>query len=278
MKTVVEVFDSISDFSRTINSRKINKQFCLYDGKPSSMLESENKEAFTKTKSYGDADDLLNHGYQEGYERLETISIKEQPNTGSSIRPRSFNDVVGFAPHVPNMLAGIPQSMINTKRQAVKNKVLSLLLNLSVASIVSASTIENTNAAIMSAITSLERAGYRVNLYVSLLSTDRTYTVGPIIRIKDSGQYMDKLKMAYPLIHPSFLRRHFFRYVETAPLGRASSAMIHNYGYVVNDKYKIRTLLDERHLKIDKILTFKEVEDRSAEEIAQKILTTDKTF
>jgi hypothetical protein len=38
---------------------------------------------------------------------------------------------------------------------------------------------------------------------------------GAFIKIKDSGAYMDRKKMAYPLVNTSFFRRHMFKFIET---------------------------------------------------------------
>lgn len=273
MRTLIEVFDSVGDFSRAINARPIKKAFYSYrQGKPASI---DDNFSFSKTKSYEEAEDLLIHGYKEGYNNLEAIIIKNKPKTGKSIRPRAFNDVVGFAPHVPNMLAGVPQSMINVKRQTVKAKVLTLMLNLSIDCSISAESILRTNAATMSAVTSLERARYRINLYICIVTTDGRDFAGFILKIKDAGQYMDKLKMAYPLVHPSFLRRHFFRFAESADLGKVTKKFAWNYGKVVTDKKQIKSLLDERHIKIDKYISFYDAQNKSADKIADMILTKD---
>ena len=81
------------------------------------------------------------------------------------------------------------------------------------------------------------------NLYVASIScmTSGGAAQGFILKIKDSGQYIDLLKTAYPLINPSFLRRHDFRFLEITPGVPYNS----NYGYVIMDEEKTKRIIGE---------------------------------
>ena len=51
-----------------------------------------------------------------------------------------------------------------------------------------------------------------------------------LVRIKDSGKYLDTLRIAYPLVNPSFYRRHVFGYMERLKgfnLDRAYGKIVH---------------------------------------------------
>ena len=120
-------------------------------------------------------------------------------------------------PIVPKVLAGDPQNMLAIKKQSYKStKVINIIYSMSCSGSVSAVEILNNSAKLVEVICQLEKNGYRVNLYTgdNAIFHQKAQTAF-IIKIKDSGNYLDPLKIAYPLVNPSFLRRHSFKWLET---------------------------------------------------------------
>ena len=114
-------------------------------------------------------------------------------------------------PIVPKVLAGDPNNMLAIKKQAYRStKVINIIYSMSCSGSVPATEILNNSAKLVEVICQLEKNGYRVNLYAGdnarfkKLDTHTAF----IIKLKDSGKYLDPLKIAYPLVNPSFLRHH----------------------------------------------------------------------
>lgn len=271
MNTKIEVYDNITMFAEALSRRKVNKEFAKWHGHDLPSLRYDKK--FFGTNTYDEADNLLRYGYKEGLDKLLNVPVRKNVLTGHGLRPRTFNDVVGHAPHVPNMLIGIPQSMINTRRIPVKQKVLTVVLEASVDYRKSEDEIITVNANFLSAIISLEKAGYRINLYLSRIVRDKkNKAIGFVVKIKDSGQYMDTLKMAYPMIHPSFRRRHGFRYTETTDEKKLENVIIEKQGLSVVYESDLKKYINETSIKYDKCFTFYNLQGRTVKQITEMLL------
>ena len=118
-------------------------------------------------------------------------------------------------PIVPRVLAGVPENMLAIRKEEYNNtKVLNVIYNTTADHRVSTDAIIKTSASVASAIKTLEKNGYRVNLHVANFVYMNSTPVYIAVKIKDAGQYFDSLRVAYPLINPSFLRRHIFAVME----------------------------------------------------------------
>ena len=60
--------------------------------------------------------------------------------------------------------------------------------------------------------------------------------VSIMVKIKDAGQYFDGLRVAYPLVNPSFLRRHIFAVLERMP----EIYLTGSYGIVMSDSDAVK--------------------------------------
>ena len=184
-----------------------------------------------------------------------------------AFRRQLFSDVVGHAAHVPNYIAGVPTAMINARQTKVKEKVVTVCYNISVACGVGASRIQKTAIEVLGAVILLEASGVRVNLYVCDISESSCQTIGWCCKIKDSKQQLNVLKTAYPLCHPSMLRRHSFRWTETTK--GVSSTFVNGYGRALNETQE---MLNACGLRGTCSFRLFDVEGKSAEDVAQYIL------
>ena len=109
----------------------------------------------------------------------------------------------------------------------------------------------------------MEKNGYRVNLYAYFCGGGKNKTLGTaIIKIKDSGKYLDTLRIAYPLVNPSFYRRHIFAYMERLN----GFGLNDSYGYILNDSEC------EKYMPINAIyLSYYLCNDMNEEQIAKYI-------
>ena len=209
-KDFLEKFESISEFQRAINTREVHE---FYKG----ILSSENAtKTFTGTESYEEAEKLLSHGDKSIAAKLVECNGKRMNEAKKST---IYNSPVGFVPNIPNYLLGRPDNMFSVKTQTYKScKVLNVCVNAITKCVVESEDILAFNKKLLNVVYTLEKRGYRLNLYVgATLYFECTNNVGAcFIKVKDSGKLLNVTNVAYPLCNVSFARRHMFKWMETA--------------------------------------------------------------
>lgn len=166
---------------------------------------------FTGTKSYDEAKELLLHGWEHG-----TKEIKKQldvKNTGISVKQKTVYDVAGFQCSVPRYLQGVPTNMINKKQMQQKNKIITINKLCSYSSTVPKKKIEDESVKVLQLVNRIEKQGYRVNLNILFGSKEQSKVVYKL-NIKPSSQKLNIKQTAFPLVHPSMLRRIMFSAIE----------------------------------------------------------------
>lgn len=205
----LEKFESVSDFRRAINTREVHEFY-------KDILSSENAtKTFTGTESYEEAENLLSYGDKSVAAKLVECNGKRMNETKKNT---IYNSPVGFVPNVPNYLIGRPDNMFAVKTQTYKScKVLNVCVNSAVSCEVTIKDIIAFNQKLLNVVYTLEKRGYRLNLYVGVVAEfSKSENIGAcFIKVKDSGKLLNVTNVAYPLCNASFLRRHFFKWVET---------------------------------------------------------------
>lgn len=267
-------FPNLATFYAYLDGAPANEKF---SGR---RLESETgTRSFTGTESYFQANEFLLRGDADSAEMIKkALLTKVKRAAGTGTKNRQINAVCGGHVNVPAMLVGLPKSMKRTEKIHYQNgsKVLSICYNNNASAGYSAKDKAEVSAALVSAVMALENKGYRINLYASCAAYEplrgggREY-VANFVKVKDSGQYMDLKKLAYPLVNPSFQRRHAFRFRETMP--GLKGGWPGGYGYSVTDSDTVGKLAKEAGLNIKKIVTFYELEGMDAEKIAERLLS-----
>lgn len=99
----------------------------------------------------------------------------------------------------------------------------------------------------MQIVKKLEAQGLRVNLNIVLGSAagypKKQFVLK--IRIKSANERLNVSKLAFPLVHPSMLRRLFFRFVEVYP--KFTSAFVGGYGRPVTSS-EMRSMFKGEYL------------------------------
>ena len=161
----------------------------------------------TETKNFEEAKDLLLHGWEHGTREIKgRVEAKE---TGVNMKQKTVYDVAGFQCSVPRYLQGIPTNMINKKSVAQKNKVITINKACCYTVMTSAEKIRTESVKVLQLVNRLEKQGYRVNLNVIFGSMKRN-TVVTKVCIKTASQRLNIKQTAFPLVHPSMLRRIIF--------------------------------------------------------------------
>ena len=213
-KVIFNKFDSVEQFS---NWLQVTPQTAQGKGFNNSNEISDYWTKFTGTESFDKAQNLLKCGDKVNADKIAaTIRRIKAQGKGNETRNKLYNSPCGFMPIVPKVLAGDPQNMLAIRKERYNStKVLNIAYNVAVDCTRTTEDLIETAAKVANVIASLEKNGYRVNLYAHSCGRDLKYNYySLLVKIKDSGKYLDTLRIAYPLVNPSFYRRHIFGYME----------------------------------------------------------------
>ena len=222
-KTEVVEYDSLHEFYEYLIHTPFNDAFCW--AKHSSVDGSYN---FTKTKDFSEAVELFKNGWSDMatklVQKLKVIESKTEP----MMKPKNVLGVAGYQAIVPLYLQGVPNNMVTKKMTPVKQKVITLNKSIDYNAGVSADQIIEESIKAMQIIKKLEAQGYRCNLNIVLGTTAGSKQFIVKVRIKSANEKLNVSKLAFPLVHPSMLRRLFFRFIEVYP--HVTKSFVNGYG------------------------------------------------
>lgn len=232
---VKEHFTSIRDMLSVINSRENNSVM------KNEYSSSKGSYEFTGTRNWQEAIDLFENGYTDVLDKIKAGVAKGIKQTENIQKRRTSTGVVGYAPHVPNAIMGLPNSMIYTQSIAQKVKAISIVYAITENCSTDAEEFIESGIAVLNVINRLELAGYRVNLkimfYCAECGSDRAFGT---VDVKSYREHLDLKKICFPVAHPSMFRRLGFKWLETC---KGLNASDWRYGYgmqirnAINDKF-----------------------------------------
>ena len=238
----VEVFNSIGEFMDKINSRPENEYY-----KGHSLSSKEGSEKFTGTKDYEEAEKLFAGGWKAGKKYLSNMTEgkKAFAPTPRYIRQRT---VAGGRINMSALIAGSDRVFMRRKKMLKDsmNPVINVYYAITAPSFVKKSDLAIYAGRLFSAVRNLENEGYKIELYMGFTAQDGNDQVASLIKVKSSNEALSELKMLYPVVHPSFMRRHNFRWLETTPI---INKHYFGYGYFVDQK-ELKELANKSGKKI----------------------------
>lgn len=214
MRIVKEHFDSIHQLLNVLKTRPNN--FEMHGRNKSTTNDKE----FTGTQNWKEAVELFENGYSEVLEKIKGGVIKNLNTNQIENRRHVRTGVIGYAPHVPNAILNLPNSMIYTEHQPQKVKAISIYYAPTANCNTSTETFIDAGIAMLSAVNMLEKSGVRVNLNIvffdgaNMYDSELTFAT---VKVKDYKEHMDILKLCFPVVHPSLFRRFGFKWLETSP-------------------------------------------------------------
>lgn len=246
---VTETFASLNELYTYLCETPFNDAFRW----ESHHSVSGNKN-FTHTNNFEEAVELFKHGWEDMSIKLETKLKVMEKQMAPGTKVRSTYDMAGFQCSVPRYLQGVPTSMINKKRVPQKQKVVTLNKDISYHCGISTNQIIESSLKSLMVVKKLEQQGYRVNLNIIWGLKDYAQQNGTHIvvkiRIKSASERLNISKVAFPLCHPSMLRRLLFRYVEVCP--EITKSFVDGYGIpknpeelVIKNEYLLPKLVDD---------------------------------
>ena len=262
MTTIDENFDSVLAFITTMDKRKLQAGF--------SESSETGRPKWCGTESYKAATDLALYGDMESKSKVQAavdkIKVQAKLSTTRNVA-RTVRSVVGTRPCVPAAVQGLPNAMYRRLTVKVQKPVVTVAYSMTALASVDADTIIETGAKLATAIQLAERNGVHVNLYAGITARAGKQIGAPFVKIKDSNKDFDLLRMAYVLINPSFLRRHFFRWVERTT-GLDASSWAVGYGRPLEEG-ELKEL--KLAFKPDHLLAFNQIRHLTVQELAGMI-------
>lgn len=230
-------FDSLQELYDYICKTPFNDAFRW--SKHSSVTGSEN---FTQTASFEEAVELFKNGWSDMATKLvQRLKVLEN-QTQHAVKAKPTLSVCGYQAVVPLYLQGVPNSMVNKKMIPVKQKVVTLNKSIDYSGSVGSNTIIEESIKAMQIVKKLEAQGYRCNLNIVLGSSaghgakERRFIMK--VRVKSANERLNVSKLAFPLVHPSMLRRLFFRFIEVYP--NVTKSFVSGYGAPASS-YELRS-------------------------------------
>lgn len=277
MKVVKETFKSLESLMETMQERPLNTAFQGESDVSSTRKESKSRKWYG-TDDYSEAEQLLKIGYKEPLDKMKKAILKIGEKDKHQ-KPRSYNTVVGFAPHVPNYLMNLPTSMINKERKAPKKNTIHLTYSFCASAVTKPDDLIRGGINFISLVNSLEKQGYRVKIDAIFTTVESKTVASCIVNLKEYGQRTNLLKLAFPLVHPSMLRRFAFKWLETTPELKDTSFTL-GYGIPLNARMNDNLKRERKFLTDNGILkgdnsyycnVYEAMRSNSVEELASKL-------
>ena len=222
-KTEVIEYDSLHEFYEYLIHTPFNNAFCW-----ANHSSVDGNYSFTKTKDFNEAVELFKNGWSdmatELVQKLKVIENKTEP----TMKPKNVLGVAGYQAIVPLYLQGVPNNMVTKKMTPIKQKVITLNKSIDYNGGVSTDQIIEESIKAMQIVKKLEAQGYRCNLNIILGTTAGSNQFVVKVRIKSANEKLNVSKLAFPLVHPSMLRRLFFRFIEVYP--NVTKSFVGGYG------------------------------------------------
>ena len=212
VKAYVREFSSLNDFETYITNTPLNDTF-----RWTKLASVSGSEEFTGTDSYEQAVEMFKNGWQSKAEELtKKLKVIQNQVIDAQVQKVLF-DVVGFQASVPRYLQGIPTNMVNKKLVPIKQKIVTINKDISYNCGITTEQIVEASIQTLQLVKKIEAQGIRVNLNLiwGVKASGSNEVVK--IRLKSANERVNISKLAFPLVHPSMLRRLCFRYLEVAP-------------------------------------------------------------
>jgi len=213
MSVFFEHFKTLESLCETIEKREVN---AVYQGaRLASMNTSE--PSWYGTKNFTESNDLIRNGYKEPLDQLKRELVKLNKQNRAD-RKQPVLSITGSSVNVPRAMIGLPKSMYKRDSSPIKKKTVHLMYGFSAVGTTSPRDLIKGGTMFLSLVNSLEKQGYRVKIDIMRCTTSSTKdAIGYTCTLKEYNQGLNLLKLCYPLVHPSMLRRTSFRWCETLP-------------------------------------------------------------
>lgn len=251
-------FSSISEFVDYIEKAETNAVFTRNNRELDSKSTSRSYSSWAGTKSFEEAKEIMASGWTEEAKKISK-SLPVSTVSSNIKKSRPTFGVVGGTPSVPRYLQGIPTNMIDRKPEVQKNKIISITRDISFSAMVDPEVIRAEGIKALQVIQLLENKGFRVKLNIGWAVTNERETLAFRVTVKKPEERMAISKIAFPIAHPSFLRRLAFRALETFPT-MESNGFIRGYGTPAGSEFR-KYITEQKEYFLPALSPFKNAEE-----------------
>lgn len=231
-------FDSLNEFYKYITETEVNNAF-----KNLPLHSNTGSKKFTGTDTFSEAVNLFKYGWKEEAENLTQKLKAIEKETMVKTKQKPCLSVAGYQVVVPLYLQGVPNNMVNKKMVPVKQKVVTINKPISYAAKITKEQILEESIKALQMIKKIESQGVRCNLNIAWAVNADDKTIIVKIKVKSANEKMNISKLAFPLVHPSMLRRLAFRFLEVYP--GVTQKFTWGYGYPLSS-YEMKKYFDEK--------------------------------
>ncbi|MDR2828621.1 MAG: hypothetical protein LBV51_04290 [Acholeplasmatales bacterium] len=238
-KLVVEhTFYSLSEYCEYLKNGVINPKIT------SSTSSKTGDINFSGTATYEEAINLCLYGdYSNKFDELLKLKDKldDELTNKKKVSTQTISHV-GYIPHVPNFIKGIPLNMINTIYTEFKDtSYITIYFNVSQLSTYSKEQFYHKGVICLSLIEHFEQMGYQVILKLFAGSYCKDQVILTFFELKDSNERLSLRNLFFPMTNVAFLRRLHFRLREIT--SELESYWSDIYGYSLKSE-EIKSYLD----------------------------------
>lgn len=208
-----------------------------YSKKNISSFQSQvfgNKD-FYGTMDFKESMQLLKNGQKE--KPLEIGDFLKEINYESKSDSMVLN-YEGFSVDISEYATGNPECILFLSESESNEKNITINYNCSYGSWIDSYTIENYGKMILSIIEILQSQNFNIRLVAIDRTADSNKKIHNVkITIKDFSETVDKDRISYCLVNPSFLRRNLFKMYEHILDEQYRKDFFDCYGKAMNDLY-----------------------------------------
>jgi hypothetical protein len=212
MKTKTHThFDSIGEVLDTINTPSA-------EGAGSASIRDGGSHKWDLNTDLKQSKEYLVHGWNNGITELAKGLGDLKESIGKAPKPEWFASPVGAFVNTPAFLAGAPDSMFARRKVRKSAPVIRLVLPIICPAKVPASQFMNRGIATLAVVDQLEAQGVRTEIVAAWYTDNRTGIhkgrSAVTVTLKNAGDPLHLGELAFPLVHPAFLRRVMFAVAE----------------------------------------------------------------
>lgn len=217
--------------------------------------------SFTQTSSLSQATKLAKEGWNDIHDKVRLIADGITHAFADRIEERHemLYDVSGGCVDVGRALMGEPECMITFTAEPVAaiGKVVHVVFNGGVSGIVSTESLTMRGAVCIALIDTLEALGYSTIVDVEVHNQAGGGGV-VTVSLKKADEAYDQDAIAYGIAHPSFLRRHYFSWID------GINPSLHR-AYSIGTGYgRVGPIVNRGDVNIESRETWEDLEDAKA--------------
>lgn len=217
-----EQFSDYAEYARIVEERERENPH----DKERSIERICSDSAWVGAKSFEEAKGLLMNGWDAKVEELKSGFAKEVSLAESKKTVKEFSDMIGYMPIVPRAVMGLPDCMLNQRKETKKSKVVKFMVVMNRSGRYGSDDVIKKMSKILARIALLERSGYRCRIeafgsFHDGKESGKGTIVCHSVMLKNEMQPFDIKRLAFPIAHSAMQRCFGFAWENSLPLNES---------------------------------------------------------